>query len=90
MKSQKAGTSISEAEVTNIDSHGIWVYVTGKEYFLPYEDYPWFKNAQVNHIINIELHHGFHLFWPDLDVDLSVESLEKPHQYPLVAERSIH
>ena len=86
MKSETAGTSTSQAEVTNIDSHGIWVYVGEKEYFLSYEAYPWFRDAQVGHIINLELHHGCHLFWPDLDVDLSVESLENPRQYPLVAE----
>lgn len=88
MKSNTAGTSTSEAEVTNIDSHGIWVHVGEKEYFLPHEDYPWFKNAQVSQIINLELHHGCHLFWPDLDVDLDVASLENPRQYPLVAESS--
>lgn len=90
MKSHTAGTSTSQAEVTNIDSHGIWVYVGEKEYFLPYEYHPWFKNAQVRHIVNLELHHGCHLFWPDLDVDLSLDSLENPRQYPLVAEDSNH
>jgi len=90
MKSEIVGTSISEAEVTNIDSHGIWVYVGDKEYFLPYEDYPWFRNAKVRQIISLELHHGCHLFWPELDVDLDVASLENPRQYPLVAESSDH
>ena len=86
MTSSTRGTSISQAEVCNIDSIGIWILVKGKEYFLPYEDYPWFKKAKIEDIIKVELYHGVHLFWPALDVDLSVDSLEDPAQYPLVAE----
>lgn len=85
MKSKSPGASTSEAEVTNIDAHGIWVYVNGKEYFLPHDGYPWFKDARVNDIINVELLHGVHLHWPCLDVDLSVDSLEDPEKHPLIA-----
>jgi len=86
MTSQKLGASISQVEVTNIDSHGIWVFVREKEYFLPYEDYPWFRDTKVADIINVQLLHDAHLHWPTLDVDLAVESLENPAKYPLVAE----
>lgn len=86
MKSQKPGTSTSPVEVTNINGHGLWVFVNGKEYFLPYEEYPWFKTARVTDVLNVQLLHGVHLDWPALDVDLSVKSLESPGEYPLVAE----
>jgi hypothetical protein len=86
MKLQKLGENILEAEVLNISRHGIWLYVKGKEYFLPYKEYPWFKEAKVSEIYNLELVHGFHLHWPDLDVDLELESLENPEKYPLVYE----
>ena len=85
MTSRTPGAATSEAEVTNIDTHGIWVYVNQKEYFLPYRDYPWFRDARVSEIVNVELLHGVHLHWPSLDVDLTVDSLENPGQYPLVA-----
>jgi hypothetical protein len=87
MRSSPLGTDISPAEVTSIDGHGIWVFVKGKEYFLPYEDYPWFKHARIADIANMQLLHGVHLHWPTLDVDLSIDSLEDPSAYPLVAER---
>jgi hypothetical protein len=86
MKSSTHGIATSPAEVTNIDSHGIWVLICDEEYFLPYEDFSWFKSAKVEDILNVELHHGVHLHWPALDVDLSVESLKNPGKYPLVAE----
>jgi len=81
---QTHGTSISDIEVTNISIHGIWLYVKGKEYFLPYEDYPWFKDARLSGIQNVQLLHGHHLYWPKLDVDLSVDSLEHPEKYPFI------
>ncbi|HLP58393.1 MAG TPA: DUF2442 domain-containing protein [Candidatus Deferrimicrobium sp.] len=73
-----------EVEVTNISLHGLWLYVNGKEYFLPYEDYPWFKEARVSEIHDVKLYHGDHLFWPKIDVDLAVDSLEHPEQFPLI------
>jgi hypothetical protein len=84
MKSSRTGTSISkEIEVFNISSHGLWLYVNGKEYFLSYQEYPWFRDAKVKEIFDVVLLHGIHLYWPQLDVDLEIDSLDHPDQYPL-------
>ena len=77
------GQNISKVEVSHIDIHGFWLCIKNKEYFLPYADYPWFKEAKVKEIINVNLLHEYHLFWPDLDVDLEINSLENPQNYPL-------
>ena len=82
MRSQKLGKNISEAEILNVSSNGMWLFANGKEYFLPYKDYPWFRNAKVSEVYNLEFLHGHHLYWPDLDVDLELESLEQPENYP--------
>jgi len=71
------------ASVTNIDRHGLWLFVKGTGYFLPYEDYPWFRDAPVRDVLNVELLHEGHLHWPGLDVDLAVASLDDPEAYPL-------
>lgn len=84
MRSSQLGVSTSDAEVTHINTRGFWLLVNGKEYFLPYEDYPWFREAKVGEILKVELHHGSHLHWPALDVDLSVDSLDDPGKFPLV------
>ena len=78
------GAPTSVAEVTNIDHFGFWLLVADKEYFLPYDDFPWFRGATVNQILNVELMHGDHLNWPDLDVDLCLESLQAPESFPLI------
>lgn len=86
MTSQTPGVSASDVEVSNINSHGLWLFVKGKEYFLPYKDYPWFMHAKVSDIINVQLLHDVHLHWPSLDVDLNIQSIENPASYPLVSE----
>jgi hypothetical protein len=85
MRSAKPGTSISDIEVVNISEHGFWLSSGGKECFLDYARFPWFKNATVSQICNIELSHGTHLYWPDLDVDLSFDIIENPDRYKRVS-----
>lgn len=84
MKSSVAGNVTSKAEVTNISVHGIWLLFKNKEHFLPYEDFPWFKDAKISEIHNVHVLHKNHLFWPDIDVDLSMQILESLESYPLV------
>jgi hypothetical protein len=57
--------------------------IDGRELFLPFEEFPWFRDAPVGSIINVEQPRSEHLYWPDLDVDLSVEIVEHPEKYPL-------
>jgi len=80
------GIDTSEVEVTHISNHGFWLLLGGRESFLPFENFPWFKNAPVSAILNVELPSPHHLYWPDLDVDFAVESIEHPERFPLVAE----
>jgi hypothetical protein len=82
MKSIKSGGRIS-VSIENITPTGIWLFVRGKEYFLDYETYPWFKEKTLSQIQKVSLLHGFHLYWPDLDVDLELDCLENPAKYPL-------
>ena len=86
MKSETLGTGTSEVEVTQISKHGIWLLLHEKEHFLSFEDFPWFKDASVSAIHNVELLNEHHLYWSDLDVDLAVESIDRPESFPLVAK----
>ena len=84
MKSATNGASTSSVEVTNISTHGFWLWVAGSEYFLPFADFPWFKNAKVADILNVDRHANDHLHWPALDVDLTLDMIENPRAYPLI------
>jgi len=83
MKLKQRGTRISDVEVSGITPNGIWLFVQGREHFLSYADYPWFAEATVTQIHNVELLHEVHLHWPELDVDVELAALACPRQYPL-------
>ena len=86
MKSEALGQSTSELEVTNISKHGFWLLLENREHFLPFDEFPWFKDAPISAVLNVERLQPQHLYWPDLDVDLTVESIEHPERYPLIAQ----
>ena len=89
MKSLKHGKNIL-VSVENITPFGIWLYVKEKEYFLSYKDYPYFREQTVKSIQNVQLLHGYHLYWPDLDVDLEIDNLENPEKYTLQFKTNTH
>jgi hypothetical protein len=82
MRSSKRGRSTS-ASVENISSFGIWLLVKGREYFLSYEAYPYFKDQTLRAIQGVQLLHGNHLHWKGLDIDLEIDNLENPEKYTL-------
>ena len=88
MNSEQLGETVSEVEVTNISTHGIWLLVGERELFLSYEDFPWFKEVPIGNILQVEQPTPGHFYWPDLDVDLSIESIEHPERFPLKAKVS--
>lgn len=82
-----SGKDILKTEVTNVSMHGLWLLTSnGVEYFLPFNDYPWFKSQSIEKICNIEEPSPGHYYWPDLDIDLSESILTNPDQYPLQAK----
>ena len=83
MRLAERGTNTSRVEVLNVSPHGIWLYVRGKEHFLPYKEFPWFKDARLSEIHRVKLIQGRHLHWKDLDVDLALDSLRNTERYPL-------
>ena len=84
MKSATRGKPISVVEVTNVSKHGFWLMLGERERFLAFEHFPWFRDVSIGELCNVELPHPHHLYWPDLDVDLAVESIEHPERFPLV------
>jgi hypothetical protein len=73
------------AEVTNISAHGFWLLLGDEELPVPFAQFPWFQKATVQEIIEVERPTENHLYWPSLDVDLSVDSLRQPDAFPLMA-----
>ncbi len=85
MTSALLGNNISEAEVTNVSKHGFWLLLGDEELFVGFSEFPWFADAPIRQLMNVELPSPHHLYWPELDVDLDVESIRNPAAFPLVA-----
>ncbi len=80
------GSVTSAVEVTNISKHGLWLLIDDQEHLLPFQEFPWFKTATVQAILNVERPTPTHLHWPELDVDLSLDSIAHPERYPLTSK----
>jgi len=63
------------------------VLLDGRELFLPFGEFPWFRSAPVEAILRVDRPQPDHLHWPDLDIDLSVASIEHPERFPLKSRR---
>jgi len=80
------GRGTSQVEVTNVSPHGFWLLIGDREVFVAFKAFPWFRDASIREITNVELPSPHHLYWPALDVDLAVDSLSHPQKYPLVSK----
>jgi hypothetical protein len=80
------GTSTFPVEITNVSRHGLWLLVGDEELFLPFEQFPWFRDASIEKISVVERPTADHLYWPLIDIDLSVESIRNPAAFPRFAK----
>jgi Protein of unknown function (DUF2442) len=83
-------SSISAIEVSLVSNQGFWLLAEDEELFLSYADFPWFKEATIAQITNVERPSADHLYWPSLDIDLSVESVRDPSMFPLISKIKSH
>ena len=80
------GTATSAVEVTHVSKHGFWLLLRDEELLVPFAEFPWFKKATIAQLLEVEWPSEDHLYWPALDVDLSVESIRNPQAFPLVSK----
>ena len=85
-KSEQRGQGTSVVEVTNVSKHGFWLILDGTERFLALELFPWFREATIGQITDVELVTPGHLRWPSMDIDLALDSIDRPDEYPLVSK----
>jgi len=79
------GTGASSVEVTNVSKYGLSILLGDEELHLPYSEFSWFERATIEQVSKIEWPTPDHLYWPLLDIDLSVESIRNPAAFPLRA-----
>lgn len=78
-------TAISAPEVTHLSKHGLWLLLTDEEVHLSFEHFPWFRRATIDQIAHQEAIVPGHPYWPELDIDLSADSIRHPEGFPLIS-----
>lgn len=86
MISAALGHDTSGVEISNVSPHGFWLLLGAEELFIPFAEFPWFRDASIRQISHVELPSANHLYWPELDIDLAVESIRDPKKFPLVSK----
>ena len=66
----------------------IMLSVLGHDYFLSYNRIPWMQDAPIRSVLNVQMSGPEAIMWPDLDVDLEIDSLRHPERYPLLIKRN--
>jgi hypothetical protein len=84
MSSKLPGAGIlTNSEITSITPLGFWLLVNDREYFVPFEDYPAFRNAVLSEIYEMQQIGPENFHWPSLDIDIELGALDQPEQFPL-------
>ena len=84
MKLEQPGDS-TLVNILGVTPNGIWLFALKEEHFLSFDAFPWFKNAPVSAIFNVERQGRDGFCWPDLDVDLTIDGIKHPENYPLIS-----
>ena len=66
-------------------ARGFWLALDSEKLFVPYSEFPWFREVALEKLSHVERPRAGHLYWPELDIDLAVESIRNPGAFPLVA-----
>jgi hypothetical protein len=89
MRSARPGKHTSRVEVTNVSPKGVWLLIDREEFFASFRDFPWFRDATIEQILQVRRPSQGHLHWPALDVDVAVESLRHPRRISRVAGKPV-
>lgn len=73
-------------EVTHVSKNGFWLLFNDEELLLPFVQFPWFRHATIEQISHVVSPTPEHLYWPTLDIDLSVQSIRNPDAFPLMSK----
>ncbi len=57
------GKGTSVVEVTNVSGHGFWLFLDGRERFVSFAEFPWFRDASIAALCNVEPPRPGHFYW---------------------------
>ena len=82
------GASTSGVEISHVSKHGFWLLLKDEELLVSFAEFPWFKEVSIKQLSKVELPSDNHLYWPQLDIDICVDSIRNPKAFPLISKVS--
>lgn len=79
------GKPILEVEIVSIGVDGFTLSLGDERLFLGHADFPWFAGVAAAQLRDVLRPSADHLYWPSLDIDLSVASIRDPAAFPLIS-----
>ena len=80
------GASASGVKVTHVSQHGFRLILNDEELLVPFAEFPWFKDVSIEQLSKVESPTNNHLYWPQLDIDICVDSIRNPKAFPLISK----
>lgn len=80
------GAGPSDIEIGIAGRRGFCLLLDDEAPILSSDDFPRFKNATVEELTTVERPGVSHLYGPLPDIDLAVQSIRNPAEYPLVSK----
>ncbi|MES2299081.1 MAG: DUF2442 domain-containing protein [Pseudomonadota bacterium] len=84
-KSSMPGIPTFHVELSDISELGFRLHLGEEELSLSFADFPWFKAATPQQLCEVQQPSADHLYWPSLDIDISISSIRDPSAFPLLA-----
>lgn len=89
MSSKKSGKNIEKVKVTGVGNKGVSLDILGKEYHMSYKHFPWLGSLTAEELGNILVRFGDEIYFPDLDIELGLEVLDNPEQFPNIMDPTL-
>jgi hypothetical protein len=77
------GRPIAAPKFAELTEAGFWLVLDECRILVDFREFPWFRGRSREELQNVERPFADELRWPELDVDLAVDSLLHPKRYPL-------
>ena len=84
----RSNINSTSASVLMINAQGIMISVLGQDFFISYNRIPLLQDAPIRSVLNVRMSGPEAIEWPELDVDLEIDSLRHPERYPLLIKRN--
>ena len=80
------GARTSGVKVTHVSQHGFRLILNDEELLVPFTEFPWYKDVSIEQLSKVESPTNNHLYWPQLDIDICVDSIRNPKAFPLISK----